>query len=371
MKFRPYHIILSSLILLMISCGTPGQNQLGSDFTPSFTTEEIQRYGKSDDVSISAISNILVTSDGLSLVTDGRAPAIYIFDQNGSLVGNVGEVGFEAGQFDVPPVISLFENDSLFTFDRSLARASIFHREGDLWLYSRDFQVSTQLEDGYTINAMVKLEGLDGYVTTEQMAMDPTNPETLTASIRYRIIDELGQAKQANYIQRKPQELVSDNSSGNPMIKILPFGRNSFLRVEKGGEYYLGAWNDKLSIQHFNVNNEQMGSIDLSVAERTITDDDKRLDPRSADPAIANLMPTTHPAYVSFLVSDKGNYWINLGQINAESTFWVVVDPASTVLGSTLLPATTRPVRIINGKMYAANQGSSTEPEVVVLKVDF
>jgi hypothetical protein len=74
---------------------------------------------------------------------------------------------------------------------------------------------------------------------------------------------------------------------------------------------------------------------------------------------------------VSFLVSDKGNYWVNIGQINAESTYWVVLSPTSEELGSTLLPASIRPVRIVNGKMYAANQSSSVEPEVVVLKADF
>jgi len=371
MQFKSVHILFASLVFLLASCGAPDQNQLGSDFTPSFSIDEIQRFGKSDDISISAISNILITSDGFSLVTDGRAPAIYIFDQSGNFVGNVGDVGIEPGQFDVPPVVSLFENDSLLAFDRGLARATIFHREGNLWVYNRYVDITTQLADGYNINALVKLEGLNGYVTTEQLTVDPSVPETLNAPIRYRIIDESGQAIQDKYIQRTPQELISDNSSGVPVVKILPFGRNSFLRVEKGGDYYLGAWNDKLSIQHFNMAGEQLGGINLEVAERTITDEDKLLDPRSADPAVATQLPTNHPAYVSFLVSDKGNYWINLGQINAESTFWVVVDPNSNLLGSTLLPSTTRPVRILDGKMYSANQSSSTEPEVVVFKVDF
>ena len=365
------NLFIIGVVLLFASCSGSGQKQLGTDFTPSFTVEETQRFGKNDSISISAISNILITGDGLSLVTDGRAPAIYVFDQNGDFIGNVGDVGTDPGQFDTPPVISLFENDSLLAFDRSLSRASIFHREGNLWVFNRFFEVATQLTDGYAIQALVKLEGLDGYVTTEQSMMDPSNPESLTMPIRYRIIDEQGQSIQDAYIQRKPQELVIDNSAGVPMIKVLPFGRNSFLRVEKGGDYYLGAWNDKLSIQYVSVKGEQIGGIELEVAERTITDDDKLLDPRSADPALTGKLPTTHPAYVSFLVSDKGNYWINLGQIDAESTYWVVVDPNSTVLGSTLLPATTRPVRIIDGKLYAANQGSRTEPEVVVLKVDF
>jgi len=364
-------IVVVGTLLILTACSGVDQNKLGADFSPSFATDEIQRFGKSDDISISAISNIIVTSDGFSLVTDGRAPAIYVFDQNGAFVGNIGDVGTEPGQFDVPPVVSIFENDSLLTFDRSLSRVTIFQRDGNTWVYSRDFEVSTQLADGYSINAIVKLQGLDGYVTTEQMNIDPSNPASLNAPVRYRIIYEQGQSIQDNYIQRTPQETVVDNSTGAPIVKVLPFGRNSFLRVEKGGDYYLGDWNDKLRIVHRNVKGEQIGEINLEVAERTISDADKLLDPRSADPAVAGQLPATHPAYVSFLVSDKGNYWINLGQINAESTYWVVVDPNSTVLGSTLLPATTRPVRIIDGKMYAANQGSSTEPEVVVLKVDF
>ncbi len=361
-----------SAAILLSSCGSPGGSGIGSSFEATFDMEQIDSFGNSTGVMISSISNIQVATDGTTIVTDGRAPVIYVFDAEGEYQGTVGDIGQDSGQFDSSPTVSLFENDSLFAFDRSMQRASIFARDGFAWTYVREFPVNMVTDDGHNIAALVKLEGLEGYVTTEVAApMMGADGQTQEQWLRYRVIGEDGSVLDADYISRKNQQTVTGDMNGAPATRVLPFGRNSFLRVEKGGDFYLGAWNDALKIDHFSADGTPLGGIEATVAERPVTDTDKQLDPRTADPIVADKVPATHPAYVSFLVSDKGNYWVNIGQINAESTYWVVLSPASEVLGSTLLPASIRPVRIVGGKMYAANQSSSVEPEVVVLKADF
>jgi len=357
---------------LLSSCGTPGGSGIGSSFEATFTIEDINRFGSTDDAIISSISNILVASDGTTIVTDGRAPVVFVYDTDGNYQGIVGDIGRGPGEFDSPPTVSLFENDSLFAFDRGMQRASIFAREGFGWNFVRSFPINTQLEDGYNIGAVAKLEGVNGLITTESMGFSPGSdlkPED--ARFRYRIIAEDGTELQSNFITRRIGETVVESGADFATMIVLPFGRNSFVRIEKGGDYFLGDWNDKLKIDHFAFDGTRLGGIDVPVAERAITDTDKTLDPRSADPRVAGKIPATHPAYVSFLVSDKGNYWVNIGQIDANNTYWVVISPNSEILGSTLMPASVRPVRIVDGKMYAANQSSSVEPEVVVLKADF
>jgi hypothetical protein len=361
-----------SAAFIFSACGSPGGSGIGSSFDTSFEMEQLASFGNSTDVMISSISNVQVASDGSAIVSDGRAPVIYVFDAEGGYQGTIGDIGQESGQFDSPPTVSLFENDSLFAFDRSMQRASIFARDGYTWTYVREFPVNMVTDDGYNVAALVKLEGLAGYVTTEVAA--PTmgaDGQTEEQWLRYRIIGEDGSVLNADYISRRNQQTITGDMNGAPATRVLPYGRNSFLRVEKGGDFYLGAWNDALKIDHFSADGTQLGGIEATVAERPVTDTDKTLDPRSADPRVAGKIPATHPAYVSFLVSDKGNYWVNIGQVDANSTYWVVVSPSSEILGSTLLPASIRPVRIMNGKMYAANQSSSVEPEVVVLKADF
>jgi len=380
---RPFSINFSFMIkkisfaavsaaFLLSSCGSPSGSGIGSSFDATFTVEDINRFGSTDDAIISSISNILVASDGTTIVTDGRAPVVFVYDADGNYQGIVGDIGRGPGEFDSPPTVTLFENDSLFAFDRGMQRASIFARDGFAWNFVRSFPINTQLEDGYNIGAVAKLESVDGFITTEQMSFSPSSdlkPED--ARFRYRVIAEDSTELKSNFITRRIGEAVVESGADFVNIMVLPFGRNSFVRIEKGGDYYLGEWNDKLKIDHFAFDGTRLGGIDVPVAERAITDTDKTLDPRTADPRVADKIPATHPAYVSFLVSDKGNYWINIGQIDANSTYWVVISPSSEILGSTLLPASIRPVRILNGKMYAANQSSSIEPEVVVLKVDF
>lgn len=361
-----------STAFIISSCGSPGGSGIGSNFDATFDMEQLDSFGNSTGVMISSISNIQVASDGTTVVTDGRAPVVYVFDAEGEYQGTVGDIGQEPGQFDSPPTVSLFENDSLFAFDRSMQRASVFARDGFAWTYVREFPVSMVTDDGYNLAALVKLEGLSGYVTTEVAAPTVgTDGQSDEQWLRYRIIGEDGTVINANYISRRNQETITGDMGGMPATRVLPFGRNSLLRVEKGGDFYLGEWNDQLKIEHVGADGTRKGGIEATVAERAVTDTDKQLDPRTADPIVADKIPATHPAYVSFLVSDIGNYWVNIGQINAESTYWVVLGPNSEVLGSTLLPASIRPVRIVNGKMYAANQSSSVEPEIVVLKADF
>lgn len=361
-----------SAAFLLSSCGSPGGSGIGGSFEASFNMEQLASFGNSTDVPISSISNIQVASDGTAIVSDGRAPVIYVFDADGGFQGTIGDIGQESGQFDSPPTVSLFENDSLFAFDRSMQRASIFARDGYTWNYVREFPVNMTTDDGYNVAALVKLEGLGGYVTTEVAApIVGTDGSSDEQWLRYRVIGEDGSVINGSYINRRNQETITGDMGGMPTTRVLPFGRNSLLRVEKGGDFYLGEWNDKLKIDHFSADGTRIGGIEAAVVERPVTDADKQLDPRTADPIVADKIPATHPAYVSFLVSDKGNYWVNIGQIDADNTYWVVLGPNSEVLGSTLLTASIRPVRIVGGKMYAANQSSSVEPEVVVLSADY
>lgn len=361
-----------SATFIFSSCGSPGGSGIGSSFDASFEMEQLANFGNSTDVMISSISNVQVASDGSAIVSDGRAPVIYVFDAEGVYQGTIGDIGRGPGEFDTPPTVTLFENDSLFAFDRGMQRASIFARDGLAWNFVRSFPINTQLEDGYNVGAVAKLDSVDGFITTEQMSFSPSSdlkPED--ARFRYRVITEDGIELKSNFITRRIGEAVVESGADFVTMMVLPFGRNSFVRIEKGGDYYHGEWNDKLKIDHFAFDGTRLGGIDVTVAERAITDSDKTLDPRTSDPRVAGKIPATHPAYVSFLVSDIGNYWVNIGQIDANSTYWVVISPSSEILGSTLLPASIRPVRILNGKMYAANQSSSIEPEVVVLKADF
>jgi hypothetical protein len=369
---KNFTIAAMAATVVFSSCSSPSGSGIGSSFDATFTAEDINRFGSTDDAIISSISNILVTSDGTTIVTDGRAPVVFVYDAEGTFQGTVGDIGQGPGEFDTPPAVTLFENDSLFAFDRGLQRASIFARDGYSWNFVRSIPFKTQLEDGYSIGAIAKLLDVDGYITTENVGFTAgTDRKPEDTYTRYRVIAEDGTELRPSYITRRISEVVVESGSDFVTLRTLPFGRTSFVRIERGGNYYLGEWNDKLKIDHFAFDGTRLGGINVPVAERTITDSDKSLDPRSAEPAVADKIPATHPAYVSFLVSDKGNYWVNVGQIDAKNTYWVVISPDSEILGSTLMPASVRPVRIVDGKMYAANQSSSVEPEVVVFKADF
>src|SRR5690606_37257584 len=117
----------------------------------------------------------------------------------------------------------------------SMQRASIFARDGFTWTYVREVPVSMVTDDGYNVAALVKLEGLSGYVTTEVAAPTVgTDGQSDEQWLRYRIIGEDGSVINANYISRRNQETITGDMGGMPATRVLPFGRNSLLRVEKG-----------------------------------------------------------------------------------------------------------------------------------------
>lgn len=341
-----------------------------ANFETTFTPQEELRFGKGNpDLVISAISNIVVASDGLMLVSDGRTPAIYRFDTQGNFLGGVGDLGTEPGQFDAPPSISLFENDSLFAWDRSLMRGSIFARSGDDWTFARSFQLPLDAGDGYMIGALSKLKGLEGYITSEVVPGLPDSSRNNDP--RYRIVSENGEALNPSFLSRRSPEIFVDTSTPFGTMFQLPFGRSSLVRFEDGGTYYLAPWNEDLKIDQYDASGNRIGGIDIETAKRDVTDVDKQFNPQAGAPGVAEHIPATHPAFVAFVVSDKGNYWVNIGQTDLSTVFWAVYAPSGDLLGTTSLPATVRPVRIIDGKMYAASQSSAAEPEVVVYSVDY
>ncbi len=353
--------------LLLAQCSGFGQNEIGSTFEPSFELKEVQQFSLNDDMGFGSISNILVTSKGTILVSDGSGPMVYQFDNSGKYLGSIGDYGSEVGQFEGVPVVSLFENDSLLIWDRDLQKALIYSAQDTSWAFVREFTVNRFTQDGYMVNNVVKFEGWGGYLTHETKALSEETVNDTTFH-RYQRINEANEIIQPNLLTRRNQEWIIDNDNGN---SVLPFGRNSFVRFDKDGSYYVGKWNDQLDIRHLNIDGATLNTITQPVKTRNISEDDKKLDPRTANPNLQDKLPTTHPAYVAFVVSDKGNIWVNIGQINAESTYWVVIDAKNTVLGSTLLPAQDRPARIVNGKLYAARQSSNTKPEIVVYETSF
>lgn len=353
--------------VLLTQCNGIGKNEIGTSFEPSFELKQVQQFGLNDDMGIGSISNIFVTIKGHILVSDGSGPMIYHFDGEGNYLGSIGEFGSEVGQYEGVPVISLFENDSLLVWDRDMQKALLFSAQDTTWTFEREFTVNRFTQDGYMVNNVVKFEGWNGYLTHETKAL---SEETVNDSTfhRYQLIDEANEVIQANLLTRRNQEWVIDNENGN---SVLPFGRNSFVRFDKDGVFYVGKWNDQLDILEQKIDGTTLKTFTHPVKARTVTEDDKKLDPRTANPILQDKLPSTHPAYVAFVVSDKGNIWVNIGQINAESTYWVVIDANNTIVGSTLLPAQVRPARIVNGKLYAARQSSNTKPEIVVYETTF
>lgn len=358
MSFRNIALPFLTLAVLAGCSGDPV-----TSLTPTFTAEETARFGKGNpDLVISAIANIVTSSDGTILVADGRAPAVYNFSADGTYNGTVGDYGSEPGNYESAPAISLFENDSLFVWDRSLNRGTIYAKNAGGWEYARHFELSTDAGDGYAISGLSKVTGLEGYITVEAVPGMPSNDGSTDP--RYRIIRENGEVISASYLTRKNPELFIDPSRG--IVFQMPFGRSSLVRFDDGGEYYLAPWNDKLSIGHFSADGTRLGGIDVNVPVRNVTDADKQLNPQTADPAVAEQLPATHPAFVAFVVADNGNYWVNMGQVEAASTFWAVYSPTGDLLGTTKLPAAVRPARIVNGKIYAASQSSTSQPEIVI-----
>lgn len=369
-------LLLASLtVLFAASCGSSSDEVITfqDHQTPTHELSKLVTLTETPDIIFGRLSALLVATDGVVLIADQQIPTIHVFNADGVYLGNIGQKGRGPGEFEAIGNLSISQGDSVYVWDWNTTRMSVFARNGLTWNFTRSFTMR-QDNDGYFISTLSKKPWLNEYLVQESVPYFAGMVQPEIKNPRYREITETG-ADVRTITSHKPSENVVKRDENSIWVYGKPFGGAAVIEFDATGILHKADWNDRLSISRFTLEGDSLGGFTRTVESRTVdmahlarltngTDTDHYR-------TVVNEVPDTYPAFVRFKVSQKGNYWVEMGEISEGLQLWLILNPEGNILASYHIPATTRIQAFDHGKMYTLETADDGTQAVGIYKADF
>lgn len=363
MRFSIYPAILLGVLLSACS-GTSSDTQtslfsVDEPFESTFQTSELLRFGTNPEAPVfSFVSDVRVTADGTIIVADQQARAVYAFDGDGTFRGQIGESGRGPGEYEGPPHISLFDNDSLLIYDPVQYRAAIFSASGGEWKYIRDYAPNTKADEQRSLRSIIKIPGLEGFITVEtSITMEGGKAEPGKNVYMYRKPD--GAVSHRILPDLAPRETSIQMSENAISVIIPPFHRQSLVSFLANGVSVAAPWTENLHIAIYNANGDSIAGFAIPFKNKTLTSADIS-DAESY--SATEFQHKTHPAITEMFVTEDQQIWLNFGMLSADSSYWGVFRPDGSLIGKTKFHREISIKRILRNRIYATDtQRGDTE----------
>ncbi len=363
-----------SVVLLGVSlsaCSRAGEGSGLGDHAaagpPRFELVEAFRIGdetRADTVVFGYVVGLAVDARGHLFVGDAQVQRVRVFSDDGMFLRALGKKGQGPGEFS--RVMSLYAGDSLFVYDLDLRRISVFAPES--------------FEPAYSFTVMEGARetpvGLLG-ATDEGVLMVYTTPFSAATAEeeRFRVVkllDRQGYVRQDPVLKVPEHEYLVDvvGSSGISVMP-LPFGRESILRFGPDNRIYAG-WSDAIDVRVHPLDGSAPTAFSHAHEPVPVTGDDveallaaipserRRERVRNAD------LPARKPAYETFVVDDRGRFWVKLSAAaGAPTARWLVLQAGGAVVGEAALPAGVRLEVVHAGRAYGIETTEAEAQHVV------
>jgi hypothetical protein len=363
------------LLLVGVACG-PSSDDVISFSDHQTATHELTRrmtLSETEDLIFGRLTALLVASDGTVLVADQQLFTIHQFDADGAYSGRIGQEGRGPGEFEAIGNMSFGRNDSLYVWDWSATRLSVFARTESTWTFTRSF-IMKRDNDGYFLSTLSRRPWLDGYLILESVPFFTGLDQPEIKHPRFREITENGEELRV-ITSYPPSQSVVTRTENSVTVYTLPFGRSAVVEFDHEGTVHKSEWNERLSISRFSLDGDSLGGFSKEVEVRNVDLAHLARITSGTDTeyykTVVDEVPETYPAFVRFKVSEKGNYWVDMGELTEGVQLWLVFNSTGDILASYLLPGTTRIQTFQNGMMYTFESAEDGTQSVGVYESDF
>lgn len=327
------------------------------------TLERTHTIGEDEDLILVSVSQIEFASDGTMLIQDPMAKKIHVYSADGAYLHAFGGEGDGPGEFQQPNRLNIWENDSVFIADRRLMRGSVFARKGNNWTIQRSFILPKLPVDFQNLQSVYKFSGMNGYVAEYSQSFSP-GPEVERTDSFLIGFDENGEFADHKWITYSQPEYIITRSGRSVSVSVKPFHRMALLQTQPDRSYYLAPWTEHLHIVHFNADGDSIGGIHIPTQTRQVTTEDLAISYTHASDDILQNAAETHPAFLGFMISDRGNYFVRMAQIDKDNHLWVVFDKDGIQRDVFKLSSSAGILKIRDGKIYARFSDSGAEPHI-------
>ncbi len=316
------------------------------------------------------IHDLAVNSVGQLLVGDGNAKVVYVFSEQGALVRAFGQQGEGPGEFRSILDVHVGPSDSVFVWDSSRERLSVFEPERHHFAYSIDVSDDEGTRYGIGLVATAQNQFLMRFSTYYMLGIEAEGPSFDTI----QFVDRQGKivGEPVLYLP-VTRHLMTASATGISVI-ILPFSRDSFIRSGPEGLLYSG-WNDSISVAIHTIKGNLEGRIRYSHQPIPVTQEE--IDDHMKDMSVSDRkvfreadLPETKPAYSTFVVDDQGRIWVKHTRTE-ETTFvsWTVVNSESEAVYEVVLPARVNLRVVKENRAYGRAREEGGAPYVIVYKL--
>lgn len=372
MKFKFASILALSIGLAACSgadeSATPDMIDPAAFTETSHTVQQEVLIEETDDFFFARINSVQPTSKGDIIVGDANANKLFVFDQSGSLIGEIGKEGSGPGEFQGLGKVYVGVNDTLLTMDWNNARITGF-TEVAPGNWSHQFDIPMQRSMDGSLNGFFHF-GADGMIGQYSQPFRPGG-ETNTEWPGVAKINRNGEKVGETIFTYRPFESKVEMGSNFVRVFGIPYGKRGNV-VESTNALHVSN-NEFLGATTYSLAGDTLHHFQLAVAQRPVTDELLN-DTFDGDftseyyKAVSDVLPQIRPAFDSFQADDTGNVYFSFDGLTEESDLWLKFSADGDLLASFHLPNDVSINRIVGDRIYG-NGGQDTSPYAVVYRL--
>ena len=359
---------LAIMGLMLSACGTEEVADPTAGATSLLFTESVRIGDEAagDTVYFDLIWDTAVDSEGRILVADNTMHGFRVFTSEGLLSHEIGHEGEGPGEFGERPLLHVGPQDSVYAFDLSNDRLSVFS-PGD---YILAYTVRLSRDEVSTARPTGLLAVMPDRLVVEYEHIVPRGAEDdRDGLLEVKLADRSGRIERDSLVLTPSLErtTITDEDLSIPIPFPRLFGRESFLVTGSDGLIYYG-WNEDISIYAVTFAGGVVHQFTVSHASVPVTSAEKDVQSAKYLPEwqeqLRRDMPDTKPAYNAMVSDDEGRLWLQLSWPSGiQETEWIVVNgQTGAVEAKATLPVHVEIVAVRHGNAY----GTLDEDESII-----
>lgn len=356
--------------LAITGCGgSPESSDLGGWTLDreSLTLTQDLLVSETENFFFGSIRGVDVAPDGRMIVGDSDANHLKVLRPNGTLIDSVGREGQGPGEFQFLGRTEVSAADSVYVHDLLAGGISVFG-PGDPYSFERSVSPS----NGERVGSVRILD--DQFAVSFGAGFNPTSDEEPPPNA-WRLMGPSGAVGDTLMMTRR-RNVKMVESNGGFMIRAVPYGRQTIVRVGPDSRLYYG-WTDSLRITARSPDGgaEVVASIPTTPVEVTSAERDSAtadIDNGSMRSQITSAMPSTKPAFTDLVVADDGALWVERpveGAATGTQTWWRLL-PDSKTIQAVELPDEFQLQVVRDGKAYGVTQTDLGAPAIARYEID-
>ncbi len=315
------------------------------------------------------VSGVAVDSKRRVYVTDGVLEGIAVLGVDLTLEREVGRHGRGPGEFDWPTTIQILAGDSLYVFDASLFRVTVFEPQALAVAYTINLPLKTP-------SALWRIPGQGGYVGlrslpfyAEQRADDQG---------RFDVMFLLGQDGEPEsdsiYAVPAAEPLVVRRERG-VMVGSHPFGAESFVSL-LGTDRLVYANSRVPTVMVLDLAGGVQESFNVPMTAVPVTAGELRATiEKEQQEVFARVLeegaPYMWPTLTGLVVDDEQRIWVGgRSESQRDEWEWAAFTPEGVEVGSVRLPSGFKLHAVSDGRLFGVATDELDVPRIQVYRLE-